>query len=124
MADIKNTPPEPEPKEVKAEPIVPKPEPKPVPKPEPTPAPKPKPAPQPTKPASVSPSPEPTAQEIRAKLEGLFTDKTVLTEVVKIICAYKTKRSINNALMKKYENQKAGEIYKKIKPYIAYKKGS
>lgn len=74
-------------------------------------------------PAPEKPS-EPTTKELRAKLEGSITDKSVLTEVLRIIRSYKTKQGINNALVKKYESQKAGEIYKLIKPYIAYKKGS
>ena len=74
-------------------------------------------------PAPEKPS-EPTTKELRAKLEGSITDKAVLTEVLRIIRSYKTKQGINNALVKKYESQKAGEIYKLIKPYIAYKKGS
>ncbi len=74
-------------------------------------------------PAPMKPA-EPTTKEIREKLSGQITDKAVLTEVVKIIRSYKTKQGINNALVKKYESQKAGEIYKIIKPLLAYKKGS
>ena len=74
-------------------------------------------------PAPVKPA-EPTSKEIREKLSGQITDKAILTEVVRIIRSYKTKQGINNALVKKYESQKAGEIYKIIKPLIAYKKGS
>ena len=65
-----------------------------------------------------------TAKEIRTRLTGQITDKAILTEVVRIIRTYKTRQGINNALVKKYESQKAGEIYKIIRPLIAYKKGS
>ena len=45
----------------------------------------------------------------------------------KIICKYiedyKTKQGFNNALVKKFESKKAGEIYKAVKPLIADKKG-
>lgn len=74
-------------------------------------------------PPTVKPA-ELTAKEIRARLTDQITDKAMLTEVVRIIRTYKTRQGINNALVKKYESQKAGEIYKIIKPLIAYKKGS
>ncbi len=41
----------------------------------------------------------------------------------KYIEDYKTKQGFNNALVKKFESKKAGEIYKAVKPLIADKKG-
>lgn len=41
----------------------------------------------------------------------------------KYISDYKTKQGLNNALVKKYDSKKAGEIYKAIKPLISDKKG-
>ncbi len=41
----------------------------------------------------------------------------------KYIADYKTKQGLNNALVKKYDSKKAGEIYKAIKPLLVDKKG-
>ena len=45
-------------------------------------------------------------------------------EIASYIGRYKTKLGINNALVRKFGTQKAGEIYKAIKPLIRNKKGS
>ena len=44
--------------------------------------------------------------------------------VAEYILRYKSKLGINNALVKKYGNQRGGEIYQKIKSLIANKKGN
>lgn len=44
-------------------------------------------------------------------------------EIIGYIQRYKTKQGINNALVKRYKSERAGEIYKAIKPFIAEKKG-
>ncbi len=44
--------------------------------------------------------------------------------VSEYILRYKSKLGINNALVKKYGNQRGGEIYQKIKSLIANKKGN
>jgi hypothetical protein len=43
--------------------------------------------------------------------------------IEKYIEDYKTKQGFNNALVKRFESKKAGEIYKAVKPLIADKKG-
>jgi hypothetical protein len=35
---------------------------------------------------------------------------------------YKTKLGLNNALVKNFGNQRAGEIYQKVKPFVSNKK--
>jgi len=44
--------------------------------------------------------------------------------VVEYIQKYKTKQGINNALVKKYDSKKAGQIYQLMKPLIIDKKGN
>ena len=44
-------------------------------------------------------------------------------EIINIIQNYKSKQGINNALVKLYKSEKAGEIYKAIKPLLKNKKG-
>ncbi len=46
---------------------------------------------------------------------------TEANAVIKLINKYKTKQTINNTLVKLYGSEKAGEIYRLIKPYIASK---
>ena len=36
---------------------------------------------------------------------------------------YKTKQGLNNALVRKFGNARGGELYQKLKPLIADKKG-
>lgn len=37
---------------------------------------------------------------------------------------YKTKMGLNNALQKKFDSKRGGEIYKALKPFIKDKKGN
>ncbi len=41
----------------------------------------------------------------------------------RFIVKYKTKQGVNNAIVKLYGTEKAGELYKKIKPLLKDKKG-
>lgn len=64
------------------------------------------------------------ADELTAKTRALLGDTEEVATVVGFIQKYKTKNGLNNALGKEYGSQRAGEIYKAIKPLIADKKGS
>ncbi len=64
------------------------------------------------------------ADELTAKTRALLGDTEEVPTVVGFIQKYKTKNGLNNALGKEYGSQRAGEIYKAIKPLIADKKGS
>ena len=65
--------------------------------------------------------------ELEKQVSDLLKDKVEaqeISEISKMIPKYKTKQGLNNALMKKYkDNKKVGEIYSAIKPLIADKKG-
>ncbi len=54
--------------------------------------------------------------------EYLKTHKDKATQIANIIETNDTKQKINNALVKEYDSQIAGEIYKQIKPLIKCKK--
>ena len=62
--------------------------------------------------------------EITAQTREVLGDTEEVDTVVGFIQRSKTKNGINNALGKKYGSQRAGEIYKAIKPLITDKKGS
>lgn len=64
----------------------------------------------------------PLPAEIEKQLEPLFADyQKELPEIRSCIRRYKTRQGINNALVKKYESKKAGEIYKVLKPILKNK---
>ena len=74
------------------------------------------------KPAEKKPAEEP--DELTLAVEKVLTDQTIVPQVVKFICQYKTKQGINNALNKEFKDSKrTSEIYSAIKPLIADKKG-
>lgn len=58
-------------------------------------------------------------------LEGLkqFLPDEDQDVVYRIIMKYKTKQGVNNALVKQYGSEKAGDLYKRIKPLMKDKKG-
>lgn len=62
--------------------------------------------------------------DLKEQVVKLITNKEDAQVVMEYIQKYKTKQGINNALVKKYDNQKAGQIYKSIKPLITHKKGT
>ncbi len=43
--------------------------------------------------------------------------------ILEYITQCKTKQEVNNALVKNYGSEKAGKLYKKIKPLLKNKKG-
>lgn len=76
--------------------------------------------------AEVKNSEKNKESELEAEVRKLIKNKEEAKEVAKIIHHYKTKQGIHNALVKKFpskNNQKASELYTKIKPLIKEKKG-
>lgn len=60
--------------------------------------------------------------ELRAMLGDSVADDPELRFVLSCVEKYKTKLGLNNALVKRFGNQKAGEIYQKLKPLLSAKK--
>ena len=75
---------------------------------------------EPTKPAETL-SAE-TRAELRAMLGDSVADDPELRFVLGCVEKYKTKLGLNNALVKRFGNQKASEIYQKLKPLLSAKK--
>lgn len=63
-----------------------------------------------------------TRAELRAMLGDSVADDPELRLVLDCVEKYKTKLGLNNALVKHFGNQKAGEIYQKLKPLLSAKK--
>lgn len=64
----------------------------------------------------------PLPPEVEKLLEPLFTNfQKEIPIIASCIRKYKTKQGINNALVKRYESKKAGEIYKILKPLLKNK---
>ena len=59
----------------------------------------------------------PTMDELRDLIGSLVEDDPELRFVSTAISKYKTKLGLNNALVKNFGNQKAGEIYQKVKQF-------
>ena len=70
---------------------------------------------------------EPRKEKLRADvaqcISALELAEDERLEIASYIDRYKTKLGINNALVRKFGTQKAGEIYKAIKPLLKDKKG-
>lgn len=62
--------------------------------------------------------------EIREVLKQTLPDRKDQDLVVAYVDKYKTKMGLNNALQKKFDSKKGGEIYKLLKPFIKDKKGN
>lgn len=65
---------------------------------------------------------EPMRAELRAMLGDSVADDPELRFVLGCVEKYKTKLGLNNALVKRFGNQKASEIYQKLKPLLSAKK--
>lgn len=65
---------------------------------------------------------EPMRAELRAMLGDSVADDPELRFVMECVDKYKTKLGLNNALVKRFGNQKAGEIYQKLKPLLSARK--
>lgn len=61
--------------------------------------------------------------ELEEKVKQLDLEEEEQQAVLRYITKYKTKQGVNNALVKQYGSEKAGELYKKIKALIKDKKG-
>ncbi len=64
----------------------------------------------------------PTVGDLKALLVELVADDIEARFVRTALEKYKTKLGLNNALVKHFGNQRAGEIYQKVKPFVAQKK--
>ena len=60
---------------------------------------------------------------LKKVLNEIADDKDI-DVIVDFIEKYKTKQGLHGALGKKFQGKKAGDIYKKIKPYISDMKGN
>lgn len=60
----------------------------------------------------------PSMDELRELVGELVEDDPELRFVSTAISKYKTKLGLNNALVKNFGNQKAGEIYQKVKQFV------
>ena len=76
--------------------------------------------------AEVSSPAEGLSAEKRTELRSLLGDSVAddpeLRFVLSCVEKYKTKLGLNNALVKRFGNQKASEIYQKLKPLLSAKK--
>ena len=72
---------------------------------------------------TVSPEEERLNKETTTLLSGMELTDEDRKEIVSFVRRYKTKQGVNNALVRRFRSQKAGEIYKRIKPLIRDKKG-
>lgn len=75
--------------------------------------------PKPAKKAPEKPARKiPNMDELRELIGTLVEDDPELRFVGTAIAKYKTKLGLNNALVKNFGNQKAGEIYQKVKQFV------
>ena len=61
--------------------------------------------------------------EIKKAVSNALTEQKDIDLVISYVEKYKTKLGLNNALVKKFDSTKGGEIYKLLKPFIKDKKG-
>ena len=66
----------------------------------------------------------PPAKELSQKVSVLLNDSTNSAAIANIIISYETKTEVNNALVKKFQSRKGGQIYRAIKTLINDKKGN
>ena len=64
----------------------------------------------------------PSEEELKTLLGDLVADDPEVRFVKGSLEKYKTKLGLNNALVKNFGNQRAGEIYQKVKPFVSNKK--
>lgn len=65
----------------------------------------------------------PRLEEVRSLLGGSALQEPDLEEIAGYVEKYKTRQGVNNALVRKFGNQKGGEVYQSIKPLLKDKKG-
>ena len=64
----------------------------------------------------------PSEEELKTLLGDLVADDPEVRFVKGALEKYKTKLGLNNALVKNFGNQRAGEIYQKVKPFVSNNK--
>ena len=64
----------------------------------------------------------PSEEELKTLLGDLVADDPEVRFVKGALEKYKPKLGLNNALVKHFGNQRAGEIYQKVKPFVSNKK--
>ncbi len=64
-----------------------------------------------------------TGKDLKEQVALVIVGEEEQAAICRFITKYKTKQGVNNALVKLYGSEKAGELYKKIKPLIKDKKG-
>ncbi len=64
----------------------------------------------------------PSEEELKTLLGDLVADDPEVRFVKGSLEKYKTKLGLNNALVKNFGNQRAGEIYQKVKPFVVTKR--
>ncbi len=62
-------------------------------------------------------------KEVANILSGEILSEEDLVEITSYVEKYKTKQGVNNALVRRFGTQRAGEVYQKIKPLLKDKKG-
>ncbi len=62
-------------------------------------------------------------KEVSGMLSGETLSEEDLVEITSYVEKYKTKQGVNNALVRRFGTQRAGELYQKIKPLLKDKKG-
>ncbi len=63
------------------------------------------------------------SEELMNSLSQLIESEEERKNIGRFIVKYKTKQGVNNAIVKMYGTEKAGELYRKIKPLLKDKKG-
>ena len=62
--------------------------------------------------------------QLERQLAERLGDAELAGPLAELLNKYKTKQGVNNALVKKYGSERAGELYKRLKPLLADKKGT
>ncbi len=70
-----------------------------------------------------SPEEEKLSEDVKKMTAGMDLTEDDLKEITSSVRRYKTRQGVNNALVRRFRSQKAGEIYKMIKPLLKEKKG-
>ena len=70
-----------------------------------------------------SPEEEKLSEDVKRMTAGMDLTEDDLKEITSSVRRYKTRQGVNNALVRRFRSQKAGEIYKMIKPLVKEKKG-
>ena len=72
---------------------------------------------------SASPEEKKVTDQVTNLISSMDLTDEDLKEISSYVNRYKTRQGVNNALVRRFRSQKAGEIYKMIKPLLRDKKG-